>query len=179
MANDQPELSEREPVASVTEPKGPDRHIRLRLMAIDEDDLSVISACLQDALIPLNEIAFLHGENRFMGAFSRFRRECLADPEGCDGLTRCCSVLVFEQVRAVRHRGLDPRLARVHLELLAIQSDRHQGCVLITLTFAGGVEIQLEADTITARLEDFGDPMPASSVPVHPIVTDGSAPGPS
>ena len=44
-------------------------------------DLSVIAACLQDALIPLSEMVYLAGEGRFVAAFTRFRRECLADPD--------------------------------------------------------------------------------------------------
>ena len=53
----------------------------LRLKAVDGDDLSVIAACLQDALIPLSEMAYLADEQRFLAAFTRFRRECLADPD--------------------------------------------------------------------------------------------------
>ncbi len=151
---------------------------KLRLKAIDGEDLSVISACLQDALIPLNEIVFLHAESRFMGAFSRFRRECVANPEACRGLTRCCSVLTFEQVTAVRHRGIDPRLSGVQLELLAIQGEQGGASSpwTVTLVFAGGIEIQLDAVALMARLEDFGEPTPAVSVPLHPVLT-GSGDG--
>ena len=53
---------------------------RLRLRAVDAVDLSVIAACLQDALIPLAEMAYLADERRFMAAFTRFQRERLVDP---------------------------------------------------------------------------------------------------
>ena len=67
----------------------------LRLKAVDTEDLSVVAACLQDALIPLREMVYLPDERRFLAAFTRFRRECLADPADCDGLTQCQSVLTF------------------------------------------------------------------------------------
>ena len=53
----------------------------LRLRAMDEDDLQVIAACLQDALVPLREMAFMGEERRFMAAFNRFQWERLADPD--------------------------------------------------------------------------------------------------
>ena len=43
---------------------------RLRLRAVDADDLSVIAACLQDALVPLSEMAYLPDQRRFMAAFT-------------------------------------------------------------------------------------------------------------
>ena len=79
----------------------------LRLKAEDGDDLSVIAACLQDALIPLSEMVYLAEERRFLAAFTRFRRECLADPAQCEGLTQCQSVLVVQ-----RGRGGPPPRAR-------------------------------------------------------------------
>ena len=72
---------------------------RLRLRAVDPDDLSVIAACLQDALIPLSEMAYLADQRRFVAAFTRFRRECLADPASCEGMTQCQSALVFSRGR--------------------------------------------------------------------------------
>jgi hypothetical protein len=140
----------------------------LRLRAVDADDLSVIAACLQDALIPLSEMAYLPGEQRFMAAFCRFRRECLEDPDACEGLTQCCSVLTFEGVEAVKYRGLDPRLRRVRLELLTIVAEPvAERLTHVTLLFAGDAAIQLHVREIAARLEDFGEPWPASTAPVH------------
>ena len=35
----------------------------LRLRALDQDDLQVVAACLQDALVPLREMAFMADES--------------------------------------------------------------------------------------------------------------------
>ena len=46
---------------------------RLRLRARDADDLAVIAACVQDALVPVVDMAFLPTEKRFVLALNRFR----------------------------------------------------------------------------------------------------------
>jgi DUF2948 family protein len=143
---------------------------RLRLKAVDSDDLSVIAACLQDALIPISEMAYLADERRFVAAFTRFRRECLADPAGCEGMSMCHSALVFAEVEAVRHCGLDSRFGAVRLELLTmIAAPAQDGLTEITLLFAGDAAIRLRVRGIAATLEDFGEPWPAPVAPTHEL----------
>jgi len=150
----------------------------LRLKAVDSDDLSVIAACLQDALIPLSEMVYLAAEDRFLAAFTRFRRECLADPTRCDGLTQCQSVLVFNEVEAVRHHGLDSRFGGVRLELLTMVAEpTADGAADITLLFAGDAAVRLRVRQIRVSLEDFGEPSPAPVPPAHVLAVpppDGS-----
>jgi hypothetical protein len=147
---------------------------RLRLRAVDAEDLSVIAACLQDALIPLAEMAYLPEERRFMAAFTRFQRERMADPDRPGGLTQSQSVLVLREVEAVKYRGLDSRFGAVRFELLTMISEPGEdGLVRITLLFAGDAAIQLHARRVAATLEDFGEPWPATTLPTH----DGSPAG--
>ena len=47
----------------------------MRLMAKDAEDLGVIAACLQDALVPISEVQYLSGEQRFIMLLNRFRWE--------------------------------------------------------------------------------------------------------
>jgi hypothetical protein len=150
----------------------------LRLKAEDGDDLGVIAACLQDALIPLSEMVYLAGEGRFLAAFTRFRRESLADPTQCDGLTQCQSVLVFHEVEAVRHHGLDHRFGGVRLELLTVVAEpAADGSTDVTLLFAGDAAVRLRVRKVRATLEDFGEPWPAPVPPAHDLAAappDGS-----
>ena len=44
----------------------------LKIIARDAEDLAVVSACLQDALIPLNEMRYLPQERRFIMVANRF-----------------------------------------------------------------------------------------------------------
>jgi hypothetical protein len=141
---------------------------RLRLRAVDADDLSVIAACLQDALIPLSEMAYLADERRFMAAFTRFQRERLPDPGRPEGLSQCQSVLVLQEIEAVRFRGLDSRFGAVRHELLTVVAEPAEGdLVYITLLFAGDAAVQLHARKIAALLEDFGEPWSATTAPTH------------
>jgi hypothetical protein len=143
---------------------------QLRLKAVDSDDLSIIAACLQDALIPLSEMAYLAEEHRFVAAFTRFRRECLADPSRCEGMSMCQSALVFNQVEAVQHAGLDSRFGAVKLELLTlIAAPGEDGLIDVALLFAGDAAIRLRVREIAATLEDFGEPWPAPVTPAHEL----------
>lgn len=144
----------------------------LRLKAEDSDDLGVIAACLQDALIPLAEMAYFAGEDRFLAAFTRFRRECLADPARCDGLTQIQSALVFHEVETVQHSGLDHRFGGVRLELLTLFAEpAADGRTEIILLFAGDAAIRLRVRRVHATLEDFGEPQAAPVPPAHELVT--------
>lgn len=150
----------------------------LRLKAEDSDDLSVIAACLQDALIPLSEMVYLADEDRFLAAFTRFRRECLADPAQCEGLTQTQSVLAFNEVEAVQHHGLDRRFGRVRLELLTLFAEpAADGRTEIILLFAGDAAIRLRVRRLRATLEDFGTPAPAPVPPAHELAASPSEGG--
>lgn len=145
----------------------------LRLKAVDAADLSVMAACLQDALIPLSEMVYLAEEGRFLAAFTRFCRECLENPEGRDGLTQCQSVLSFEGVRSVHHHGIDTRFGGVRLELLTMVAvPAGDDATDVVLLFAGDMAIRIQVDTLRATLQDFGEPHPARVTPSHDPLPD-------
>lgn len=147
----------------------------LRLKAVDAEDLSVIAACLQDALIPLSEMVYLPDERRFLAAFTRFRRECLSDPNGCAGLTQCHSVLTFNGVECVKHHGIDPRFGGVKLEFLTmVAQPDDDGVVSVILLFAGDMALQLRVRAIDATLCDFGEPWPAAAAPRHELAAESA-----
>lgn len=142
----------------------------LRLRAVDEHDLQVIAACLQDALIPLREMAFMAEESRFMAAFSRFQRERVDDPADAADLTLCQSALRIDDVKSVKYRGLDGELGGIRFELLTMVTEPAAGGgVYIVLLFAGDVAIRLHVGELAVTLEDFGDPWPAGVTPHHDL----------
>lgn len=146
------------------------RHLKLR--AIDEVDLQVMAACLQDALVPVSEMVFQVDQQRFLAAFTRFRRE--SAEAGAEGrLMQCQCALTFDDVAQVRFRGIDRNLGRVRLELLTILPERAaEGRWTIDLIFAGDAAIRLEVPRIEARLEDFGECWPAPALPLHAIAAE-------
>ena len=50
----------------------------LKIIARDAEDLAVVAACLQDALIPLNEMRYLPQERRFIMVANRSASRCQA-----------------------------------------------------------------------------------------------------
>ena len=82
---------------------------RLALIARDAEDLEVISSILQDAVVPINEMAFIEEENRFILIASRFCREDKAgEGETRDGVfERVNCALRFDRISAVR--AAEPR----------------------------------------------------------------------
>lgn len=148
----------------------PDGNKALRLRACDRDDLQVIAACLQDALIPLREMAFMAEERRFMAAFNRFRWERLADPTDMSDITLCQSILKIDHVETVQYRGLDGDLDGVKFELLTIMAEPSEaGRFQVTLVFAGDVALRLKVSELMVTLEDFGEPWSADVAPNHDL----------
>ena len=157
---------------------------RLKLRAEDEDDLRVIAACLQDALIPLSDILYLDAEQRFVLVANRFRWENCPDlPEAppisavgsqhdgfdCSTYERVNCGILFENVTAVRRRGFDQRDRGRILELLTMDIEAGEGGhMAVVMLFAGGAAIRLEGTGIKCRISDIGEPWPTQFRPNHP-----------
>jgi len=144
----------------------------LRLRAIDAADYEVVSACLQDALMPVREMAWLPREHRFVAVFDRFMWEHCA-PVSAD-LRKppfvVTSALRVEGVARARLRGVDPGDRGAVLELLALGED--DGA--LSLVFAGGGAIRLEGEAMTCVVEDLADPRPARVTPHHDEAAGGA-----
>jgi hypothetical protein len=141
----------------------------LSLRAEDVEDMTVVSACLQDALVTLGDMAYLAEERRFVLVASRF----LWEEKGSGRRSRIHTGVSFDEVTAVRMRGINRRADRGRiLELLAIDAEDGPEKGAITLVMAGGAELRLEVDAIRCRLRDFGEPWPAAVSPRHPVAED-------
>ena len=55
---------------------------RIRLIALDEEDLAVLSAHVQDAVLKVGDIVYLPKERRFAVAMNRFIWEKADDGSG-------------------------------------------------------------------------------------------------
>ena len=136
------------------------------LVALDEDDLAVLSANLQDALIPVPDMAYLPGEKRFALAGKRFDW-VKANAGGCE---RCATGLHFERVLGVSRSGFAQDEAERVLNLLAIHfepTDAPAGHVV--LTFSGHAAIRLEVECIEAQMRDLGPRWPCDKPREHPV----------
>lgn len=144
---------------------------RLRLAAIDDEDLAVISAHVQDAVLKVGDLVYLPADRRFALAMNRFSWEKATDMKPRrkrDGFERRRAALTFDRVLRVRTTGIDRTRPDTVLELLALgftPVDPPTG--IVSLVFAGGAAIELEVEVIEARLADLGPAWATASVPRH------------
>ena len=137
----------------------------LKLVALDPEDLAVISAHLQDALVRVGDLTCLPNERRFALAARRFDWE--TDPD--EPPRRRLTAVHFERVRAVRARGIDRSNPNRVLNLLAItfaEADAPSGSA--TLLFSEGA-IQLDLECIEGQMKDLGPVWEAESRPRHDL----------
>jgi hypothetical protein len=141
---------------------------QLKLTALDADDLGVISAACQDALVAVRDCAYFKDEKRFVLLLNRFRWE--ADPTVEAAYSRTHSALVFNEVTAVRHHQIPLDEPDRMLELLALVLDyRGDGERSVTLRFAAGRAIRLEIARLACHLGDVGEPWATPWKPAHPV----------
>jgi hypothetical protein len=147
----------------------------LKLRAEDAEDLAVISACLQDALIRVGDFSFEPRQQRFVAALSRFCWECETAGIPLNRRhERVAAGLRFECVRSAKLLGIDQADRDRVLELLAVAAQPGpNGNALVNLVFAGTAAVQLEVECIEAYLKDLDAPRPALLKPRHPL---GGAP---
>jgi len=139
----------------------------LRLLAEDEDDLHIISAALQDAILRPVDIAWEPASRRVTLLLSRFCWEC--------GGSRVMAAMQFGDVIAVKSRRL-PRLPESALELLAMDFEPGEapgGRVI--LMFAGGGDLRIDVECLDAILTDLSERWPARLAPTHAAEEAGSA----
>jgi hypothetical protein len=155
----------------------------LKLRARDRGDLEVISALLQDALVPLVDVSYLPREKRFVLVANRFRwpeaergtdapvpvplppgqDASFADTEESPPFGRVNCGICFDRVIGVRSTGIDRHDREQILNLLAIEV----GDGAVTLVFSGGGAIRLEVSDLLCHMEDLGEAWPTRWRPTH------------
>jgi hypothetical protein len=146
----------------------PDEGASLKLRAEDADDLAVISACLQDALVAVRDIAFVPQDRTFLMAANRFRWEGAARTERAEaGYQRILCGITFGAVAGVSYIGFrrseDDRI----LSLLTIRPWLDGEGDAIRLEFSGGAAIRLDVARIVCHAQDLGEPWPTRWQPRH------------
>ena len=145
-------------------PDGP-----LRLRAEDADDLAVISACLQDALVSVRDLAYHQEAGTFVLVANRFRWEVTEAERGEAGrFERTLCAVAFGEVENVAYRGFQRSEESRILCLLAIRPNLAESGGTIDLDFSGSATIRLSASAIRCRVRDFGEPWRTAWHPDHP-----------
>ena len=141
----------------------------LKLAALDVEDLAVVSAQMQDAVLHVGDMNYYGGRRQFALVANRY-----AWDETAGARQRRRTGVNFDRVLAVKVHGLDQRQHDQVLSLLAITftaGDSPSG--IIDLTFAGGISVRLEVECVEARLSDLGPAWATAHKPYHPGV-DGA-----
>jgi hypothetical protein len=137
----------------------------LKLLALDSEDLEVISATTQDAVVRVGDMGFAQGDKRFALLMNRYAWE----ESGKKG-QRKRAALHFDRVEAVQAAGINLEAREGVLELLAIRflpAEEPMGTV--ELTFAGGGTVRLTVECLEARLQDLGAAWAAKLKPEHAV----------
>lgn len=137
----------------------------LKLMAMESEDLAIISAHLQDAVARVGEMAYLPAEKRFAMVVNRF--DWIAASEQEKAVRRRAGVH-FERVLNARTRNLDLTDDQAVLNLLAIEfAEKDAPSGTITLYFSGDAAIQLDVECIEMAMRDLGPEWAAKKRPQH------------
>lgn len=141
---------------------------QLKLVALDEQDLQIVSAHVQDAVMKVGDLVYEPAGKRFVVALNRFVWESTGGVFSQHNERRRC-VLHFESVRSVKSAGIPLGKPDEVLSLLALsfEAGAEEPSGVIELVFSGGAAIRLDVDYVEARLADLGAAWEASSRPNH------------
>jgi hypothetical protein len=144
---------------------------RVRLRAASVSDVEVISALLQDAIIPGEDMTFDRAGRRFVMVANRF---CWDRPP-LEGVTSESGAPVFERrlcgvriegVNGVESAGMPATRRGALLNLLAI-TVADAADARVEILFSDGVSLRLAVDGISILAEDLDDGRPTSVMPAH------------
>lgn len=139
----------------------------LKLAALDEKDLEIVSAHVQDAVMKVGELLYTPDTKQFAAPMNRFAWETSRGFFRRKDERRK-SLLQFNRVLGAKLSGIDRSKPEDVLSLLAIRFNETEAPAgEVGLIFSGGGTIRLEVECIEARLTDLGAAWRAGGRPVH------------
>lgn len=143
----------------------------LALIVEDADDLGVLSALLQDAVLAVSDMRYVAKRREFGLLLNRFRWEDKPAAERAGRpYERVRCLLVFNDVLGVRSQGVDAQDSDTILSLLSVSfvpGEDGMGRVILTLAGDGAVELEVEALNATARDVTRPYAAPSRKAPSH------------
>jgi hypothetical protein len=141
---------------------------QLKFVVLDEEDLEIVSAHLQDAVVKVADVLWRPQEKRLVVALNRF------DWEGAQTdkseYRRRRSALRFERVLSCKCKSVNPAGKDAILNLLAVEFEETDSPAgVLTLIFSGGGALRLEVECLEAELADLGPTWTTDCCPAHTI----------
>jgi hypothetical protein len=128
---------------------------QLKLIALDADDLAVISAHVQDARVQVSDIIWRQSEKRLVVGMSRLDWEQTLAGETSP--RRLIAALRFDRVLSCKSRNIDLETPEAALELLGIEfhpAEAPGGSAV--LLFSQGRALRLDVECLECELTDLG-----------------------
>ena len=128
---------------------------QLKLIALDADDLAVISAHVQDARVQAADIIWRQGEKRLVVGMRRLDWEQTLSGETAS--RRLVAALRFDRVLSCKSRNIDMARPDTALELVGIEfhpGDAPSGSAV--LLFNHGGALRLDVECLECQLTDLG-----------------------
>jgi hypothetical protein len=143
----------------------------LMLKAHDGDDLTIISALCQDAIVPVGEISYDTGQRRFAMLLNRFRWEDVdRATKHKRSVERVQSVLLFDDVLGAKSAGVSASKKDTVISVLSVTFEaKADGTGAALITLAGDGEILLDLEALDVTLKDVTRPYvaPSKQQPTH------------
>jgi hypothetical protein len=143
----------------------------LNLMALDADDLRVLSALTQDSVLTVEDMRYDRRRRQVTLLVNRFRWEDRVRAERQRRrYERVRSVIAIEDVRRARIQGLRRDALDLVTSLLSmVFTPGPDGTGTVTLTFAGDGAVALDVEALEVTLTDVTRPYlaPSGRAPDH------------
>lgn len=139
----------------------------LKLLALDGEDLEILSAHVQDAVLKVGDIHWLADEKRLVLALNRFVWES-AGEKTRRAFERRRAALRFDRVTRVQATRIPRDRPDTVLELLALRFDETDApSGVVEAIFAGGGILKIEVECLEAGLSDLGAAWATECCPKH------------
>ena len=138
----------------------------LRLQATSSEDLKVLSALLQDSIVPIADILYTPSQKQVIMVLQRFRWELIknAKTEGKPiGYQRCLCGLVIDKVEYMQTRRIDINDRSRFLNFLTFYKSGQR----LDLQFSASKTIRLSVNSLKITAKDMGESWPTAQCPNH------------
>ena len=142
----------------------------LKLIAKTEEDLRVVSAHLQDAIVNVSDVANLKKNKIFLMQLNRFMWEDVEKGVFRKN-KRIRTILKFENVIKAHAKNINQSKGNKFLDFLTIEIkqmiDKNYEMKIV---FAGDSILKIIAEVIEVTLDDQGDAWDTKNIPKHKLI---------
>ena len=142
----------------------------LKLIARTEDDLRVVSAHLQDAIVNTSDIANLEKNKIFLMQLNRFMWEDVEKGVFRKN-KRIRTILKFENVIKAVSKNINQSKKDKFLDFLTIETNQMpDNNYEMRIVFSGDSIIKVISEVIEVTLDDQGESWDTKSMPKHKVI---------